>query len=134
MPARKARHTFRLPTDLSHQLADYAARKRVPQAAVVEAALASFLSPDGPERMEAAFSRRLDRMSRQLDKLDYHVEVGNEALALFVRTWLAANPPPPASDLAAIQASVQERFASFIAALAKRLESDQRMSARIAER
>ena len=80
---KRTRHTFRLPPELADQLADYASRKRVSQAAVVEAALASFLSPDSSERMEAAFSRRLDRISRQLDKLDYHVEVGNEAIALF---------------------------------------------------
>ena len=68
---KRTRHTFRLPPELADQLADYASRKRVSQAAVVEAALASFLSPDSSERMEAAFSRRLDRISRQLDKLDY---------------------------------------------------------------
>ncbi|PKP63705.1 MAG: CopG family transcriptional regulator, partial [Alphaproteobacteria bacterium HGW-Alphaproteobacteria-9] len=44
---KRTRHTFRLPPDLAGQLADYASRKRVSQAAVVEAALASFLSPDG---------------------------------------------------------------------------------------
>lgn len=78
----RVKHTFRLPPDLSRQLADYAARKRVSQASIVETAIASFLSPDGSERMEAAFSRRLDRISRQLEKLDFHVEVGNEAVAL----------------------------------------------------
>ncbi len=43
----RTKHTFRLPPDLAGKLADYAARKRVPQALVVEAALASHLSPDG---------------------------------------------------------------------------------------
>ena len=37
----RTKHTFRLPPDLAGKLADYAARKRVPQALVVEAALAS---------------------------------------------------------------------------------------------
>jgi hypothetical protein len=61
------KHTFRLPPDLAGQLADYASRKRVPQALVVETALASLLSPDGPGRLEAALARRLDRMSRQIE-------------------------------------------------------------------
>ena len=65
------------------------------QASIVEAAIASFLSPDGSERMEATFSRRLDRISRQLEKLDFHVEVGNEAVALFVRFWLGVTPSLP---------------------------------------
>ncbi len=37
----RTKHTFRLPPDLAGKLADYAARKRVPQALIVEAALAA---------------------------------------------------------------------------------------------
>ena len=48
----RTKHTFRLPPDLAIKLADYAQRKRVPQALIVETALASFLSPDGSERLE----------------------------------------------------------------------------------
>ena len=106
----RIKHTFRLPPDLSRQLADYAGRKRVSQASVVEAAIASFLSPDGSERMEAAFSRRLDRITRQLRKLDYHVEVGNEAFALYLRSWLAAAPPPASEPSAAARAALEQRF------------------------
>jgi hypothetical protein len=43
----RTKHTFRLPPDLAGKLTDYAARKRVSQALVVEAALVSHLSPDG---------------------------------------------------------------------------------------
>ena len=35
MTAMRTKHTFRLPPDLAGKLADYAARKRVPQALVV---------------------------------------------------------------------------------------------------
>lgn len=129
---RRTRHTFRLPPELARHLADHAARRRVPQAAVVEAALASFLSPDAAEQLEAAFSRRLDRLSRQFDRLDYHVEVGNEALALFVRFWLMSNAPLAAPDRAAAQAQASERFAEFVAALARRMESPERISERLA--
>ncbi|MGB4347517.1 MAG: CopG family transcriptional regulator, partial [Burkholderiaceae bacterium] len=96
----KSKHTFRLAPEVARQLAEYAVRKRASQAEIVEAALVSFLSPDGSERMEAAFSRRIDRVMRQLEQLDRNVEVGNEALALFVRFWLTANPPLPDSALA----------------------------------
>jgi len=124
----RIKHTFRLPPDLSQQLADYAGRKRVSQASVVEAAVASFLSPDGSERMEAAFSRRLDRISRQFDKLDYHVEVGNEAIALFVRFWLGMTPSMPDEATAAAKAAGEQRFEHFVAALARRVENGQRLS------
>src|SRR5580658_4997680 len=84
----RTKHTFRLPPDLAGKLADYAARKHVPQALVVETALASHLSPDGADRLEAALARRLDRMARQIERLERHVTISNEALAVFVRFWL----------------------------------------------
>ena len=59
----RTKHTFRLPTDLMIKLAEYAARKGVTQSLVSEAALASYLSPDGADRLEAALARRLDRLS-----------------------------------------------------------------------
>jgi len=59
----RTKHTFRLPTDLMIKLAEYAARKGVTQSPVLEAALASYLSPDGADRLEAALARRLDRLS-----------------------------------------------------------------------
>lgn len=124
----RVKHTFRLPPDLSRQLADYAGRKRVSQASVVEAAIASFLSPDGSERMEAAFSRRLDRISRQLDKLDYHVEVGNEALALYIRFWLGVTPSMPQEPTTATKATGERRFQNFIEALSRRVEDGNRLS------
>ena len=63
----RTKHTFRLPPELARQLADYANRKRVPQALVVETALSSYLSPDNSERMEAALgspARSADATSR----------------------------------------------------------------------
>lgn len=123
----KSKHTFRLSRETASQLADYAIRKRASQAEIVEAALLSFLSPDGSERMEAAFSRRIDRVLRQLEHLDRSVEVGNEALALFVRFWLTANPPLPDTAMAAAQAKGRERYDAFVEALARRLETNDRL-------
>lgn len=119
----RIKHTFRLPPALSRQLANFAARKRVSQASVVEAALASFLSPDGSERLEAAFSRRLDRISRRLDRLGYHVDVGNEAFALYLRRWLAATTAPIEQPSASTRAEAERRFSHFIEALARRMET-----------
>lgn len=130
----RIKHTFRLPPDLSRQLADYAGRKRVSQASVVEAAIASFLSPDGSERMEAAFSRRLDRISRQLDKLDYHVEVGNEAVALFVRFWLGVTPSMPDDEPSSAKVAGEQRFGNYVEALARRVEQGQRLSSLVDEK
>lgn len=53
------------PPDLLKQIADLADRKKLSRSAIMEAAVTSFLSPDGEDRREAAFARRLDRLSRQ---------------------------------------------------------------------
>ncbi len=124
----KSKHTFRLPPDLADRLADYARRKRVTQAQVVETALNSFLSPDGSERMEAAFSRRIDKVMRQLDKLDYRAELNSEALALFVRFWLTSNPALPDAARAAAQAQGKERFEGFVEALARHMEFGRKLN------
>lgn len=118
----KSKHTFRLPNELADRLADYAIRKRVTQTLVIETALDSFLSPDNAERMEAAFSRRIDKVLRQLEKLDYRAEVISEALALFVRFWLTANPPLPDAAMAAAQAQGTKRYEGFVEVLARRME------------
>lgn len=131
MTAKRIKHTFRLPPDLSKQLADYAARKRVSQAQLVEAALSSFLSPDGSERLEAAFTRRLDRLTRQADRIAWHTELGNEAIALFVRFWLTNNAPLPDTALAAAQAMGRERYQGFIEALSRRMELGPKLHAEL---
>src|SRR5665213_1354075 len=117
----RTKHTFRLPPDLAGQLADYATRKRVPQALVVETALASYLSPDGADRLEAALGRRLDRINRQLERLERHAAISNETLALFVRFWLTHTPPLPDTALSAAQAKGRERYEGFVEALGRRL-------------
>lgn len=123
----KSKHTFRLSPEIARQLAELAIRRRASQAEIVEAALASFLSPDASERMEAALSRRIDRLVRQLEQVDLSVEIGNEALALFVRFWLTATPALPDGSGAAAQASGKERYDGFIRALARRIESTERL-------
>jgi predicted transcriptional regulator len=129
----RIKHTFRLPPALSSQLADYAGRKRISQALVVEAALASFLSPDASERMEAAISRRLDRHTRQLERLEHHVKISNEAIALFVRFWLTTTPPLPDAARATAQASGNERYRGFIEALGRRMDRGQFIGNEIAQ-
>jgi predicted transcriptional regulator len=121
------KHTFRLPADLTRHLADHARAKRASQTAVVEAALASFLSPDGADRLEAAISRRLDRLSRQADRLEWNMDLANETLALFIRFWLTSNAPLPETALAAAQAMGRERWERFVESLARRMETGPRL-------
>ena len=129
----RTKHTFRLPPDLATQLADYAGRKRVPQALVVETALSSYLSPDNSERMEAALGRRLDRLTRLVERLERHVTISNEALALFVRFWLTVTPPLPDTAQPAAQAKGRERYEGFVEALGRRLAKGQSLAQEISQ-
>lgn len=121
----RTKATFRVPPDLIRRLADHAVRKRVSQAVVVEAALESYLSADGPDRSEAALARRPDRLSRASERLERHVTIGNEALALFVQFWLSATPPLPESAQGPVRAKGRERYGRFLESLGRRLASGQ---------
>lgn len=110
-----------LPIEMIAQINDLATRKRLTRSAIVEAAVASFLSPDGADRMEAAFTRRLDRLTRQVQRLERNSGLSTEALALFVRFWLTITPPLPPDAQATAQAKGRERYEGFIEALGRRL-------------
>lgn len=117
------RHTVRLPHDLSARLVDFAARKRVHKSAIMQAAIESFLSPDNSERMEAALTRRLDHISRHVERLERDIEIGNEALALFVHFWLTTTPALPADQMDAARASGRKRYSDFVSAVGDRVGS-----------
>lgn len=109
-----------LPVEMIAQVNDLADRKRLTRSAIVEAAVNSFLSPDSEDQKEAAFARRLDRLSRQLQRLERNSGLSVETLALFIRFWLTITPPLPPEAQAAAQAKGRERYEGFIEALARR--------------
>lgn len=130
---KKVRLSVYLDPDLAKELADYAAHRRASLSMVAEAAIASFLSPDAAERQEAVLARRLDRISRQVERLERDTGIGVETLALFVRFWLAATPQLPAEQQDAAQAKGLERYERFIVALGRRLAQGKTLSKDIAE-
>ncbi len=96
---------------------EYAERRGKPKSLVAEAAIASFLSPDAAERQEASLARRLDRITRQMERLERDVGISVETVALFIRFWLMATPALPEQTQAAARAKGQERYESFLQAL-----------------
>lgn len=117
----KERLSVYLEPDLLDALEAYAAKRNKSKSLVAEAAIASFLSPDAAERQEAAISRRLDRLSRQGERLERDLGISIEMLALFVRSWLTATAPTPDSAQAAARAHGRERFDGFVQALGRKL-------------
>ena len=122
MRKSSVKRTFRIDSVLARQLDERASSRRITRTDIVEAALASLLTPDHEERLEAVLTRRLDRLSRQLDRLEWHVELSNEGLALFVRSWLINNPPLPDAALRAAQVTGKKRWEAFVDSLSRRME------------
>lgn len=114
-----------LPVELIHRINDLAERKKISRSAIVEAAVASFLSPDDADRREAAFARRMDRLSRQVQRLERDLGVTAETVALFVRFWLTITPPLPGDAQSSAQIKGRERYEGFIETLGMRLQSGQ---------
>lgn len=122
MRKSSVKRTFRIDSVLARQLDERASSRRITRTDIVEAALASLLTPDHEERLEAVLTRRLDRLSRQLDRLEWHVELSNEGFALFVRSWLINNPPLPDAALRAAQVTGKKRWEAFVDSLSRRME------------
>lgn len=112
--------------DLLAQVEALSLRRQVSKSAIIEAAVASFLSGDSAEKLEAAMSRRLDKLGRQFDTLDEDLAILGETVSLFVRIWLAATPPLPESAQAAARAKGAERFDGFMQSLGRRLATGDR--------
>ena len=121
----KDRLNLTLPVEMISRINELSERKKIPRSAIVEAAVASFLSPDAADRREAAFTRRMDRLSRQAQRIERDLGVTAETLALFVRFWLTITPPLPGDAQATAQMKGRERFEGFVETLGKRLQKGQ---------
>lgn len=111
-----------LPVELIGRINELAERKRISRSAIVEAALSSFLSPDAADQREAAFTRRLDRLSRQAARTERDVQITAEMLGLFIRFWLTVTPPLPDDAQSAAQLKGRDRFEGFVQTLGRRLQ------------
>lgn len=125
MTSRSRMNVYFAP-ELLAQVEALALRRQVSKSAIVEAAVASFLSGDTSDRLEAAMSRRLDKLGRQIDTFDEDLAVLGETVSLFIRIWLASTPPLPESAQAAARAKGAERFESFMQSLGRRLATGDR--------
>lgn len=98
-----------------------AAKKGVSKSSIVAAALASWLSPDAGDQREAAIAKRLDRLSRQAERLERDQNILIETLALFVRYYLTVSTPVPEAHQDAARAQGRARFEQFVEQLGRHL-------------
>lgn len=121
-----------LPPDLVRSLEERSRRLGIAKSEAARLALTAWLSPDGAEMAEAALARRLDRMTRVLERHERDLQIANEAIALFVRAWLTATPPAPDGEArAAMEAKGRARYEGFLQALGQRLASGRSLTAEV---
>lgn len=128
----KPRINVYLDDPIADQLALIARRPGANKSAIVNAALDRFFNPE-PDNQTAALIRRLDRMTKALDRLDRNTGIGVETLALFIRYFLTVTPPLPADDQAAAHALGRERFEMFVAQVGRRLAQDGNLLSEVLE-
>lgn len=122
----KTRMNVYFDPDLLKKVEALALRRNISKSAVIEAAVASFLSADASERLEAVFARRMDRIGRQIDGLDEDLAIVGETLSLFIRFWMTLTPPLSDSGEASARAKGNERFERFLQSLGRRLATGDR--------
>ena len=104
------------------RLDQLAAHKGVSKSAVIAAALASFLSPDAADQREAAMGKRLDRLSRQFDRLERDQGILIETVALYIRYFLTVSLPVPDGQQDAARAQGRARYSQFVEQLARHIQ------------
>lgn len=117
----QARLNLFIQPDHARRLDELAAKKGVSKSSIVAAALASWLSPDAGDQREAAIAKRLDRLSRQFERLERDQNIEIETLALFVRYFLTVSTPVPEAHQEAAKAQGKARFEQFIEQLGRHL-------------
>nr|CUV27730.1 CopG domain protein DNA-binding domain protein [Ralstonia solanacearum] len=117
----QARLNLFIQPDHAKRLDELAAKKGVSKSSIVAAALASWLSPDAGDQREAATAKRLDRLSRQFDRLERDQNILIETLALYVRYYLTVSTPVPEAHQEAAKAQGKARFEQFIEQLGRHL-------------
>lgn len=120
--SRRTRLNIFIEPAHAKQLRAIAATKGVSQSGVIATALASFLSPDGMDRREAALAKRLDRLSHLHERIERDQTILVETLALFIRLYLSTTTPVGASQQDAARAQGRARFQDFIEQLGRHLQ------------
>ncbi|MBN9147091.1 MULTISPECIES: CopG family transcriptional regulator [unclassified Nitrobacter] len=132
-PGKKRRLSVYLDPDISLRLDDHADRREQSRSMIAEAAIVSFLSPDAEERREAAIVKRLDRIDRIIQRLERDIGITNEALAIFIRSWLTSTASLPETAQGAARAKGGERYDKFLEALGRRLAKGPRLRQEVPE-
>ena len=121
MPTTKPRHNLHLDEDLTRRLMALASKPGMSKAAIISAALRTYLDNQGAGTLDQLLQTRLNRLSGQLDRLERDQRVVVQTLAEFVRHHFLVTAAPPESELASRRAQAEARYQSFIETVGRQL-------------
>jgi hypothetical protein len=125
----KCRHQLYLDADVSERLEILAAKPGASKSAILADAVQAWLTRRGTHELDDRFGLRLERISKELGRIERDQQVIMESLALFIRYFLTINAPLPESDQAA-RAVGRDRFKAFIDQVGRNLASGTRTLSR----
>lgn len=117
----RARLNLFIEPEHARRLEQLAAMKGVSKSSIVAVALTSWLSPDAGDQREVAIAKRLDRLSRQFEKLERDQNILIETLALYVRYFLTVSTSVPEAHQEAARAQGRARYTQFVEQLGRHL-------------
>lgn len=121
----KPRHHLYLDNALTEQLEALSAKPGTSKSAIVSDALRQYLNRRGAQGLDEALKIRLDRQSRQLERVERDVQVVLETLAIFVRYQLTVTAQLPEPDKV-MRAVGQDRFSKFIDQVGRQMAGGRR--------
>lgn len=117
----RAKTTIWLDRDILRAVTKEAEERRVSKQAIMESSLKDRYSEAAQFDRDAAIADRLNKLERGQRQIADQNETGAEALALFIRMWLASTPEVPVEEREVAVQSARERYDRYLMQLAKRL-------------
>jgi hypothetical protein len=108
--------------ELSDRFEALASAPGVSKSSILEQAVNAFLNRKGDNELELRFAKRLDQISRQLDRIERNNKILIETTSLFIRYMLSVTGPLAADD-AEGRAIARKRFEAFVERVKQQLAS-----------
>lgn len=130
----KKRLYFFIDEELDARLTQLTRRPGTSRSAIVAEAVRRFVDGTPAGEIEGALKVRLDKVARELGRIQRDQQIGLESLAHFIRYQLTVTLPLPEADQAAARALGQERFGQFVEQVARRLAAGRGLARDVVDR
>lgn len=117
----RVKTTLWLDREVLKAVTNEANERKVSKQSIMESSLKDRYSEEAQFDRDAVIADRLNKLERGQRQIAEQNETGAEALALFIRMWLASTPEVPHEQRDAAVQCARERYDRYLAQLAKRL-------------